>query len=112
MQFPTSIQELYVEIINATTKQYIPLAEDLFYSSGNTVYDSIEDIPNGTDFVTGADILSYIHLYQDFIIPNDIDVYTLTEEELKQYSNTDSFDLDIIKKLKLSLTATVNSLLH
>lgn len=112
MQFPTSIQELYVEIINATTKQYIPLAEDLFYSSGNTVYDSIENIPNGTDFVTGGDILSYIHLYQDFIIPNDINVYELTEEELYEYSGSSSFDLDIIRKLRLSLTSTINSLIH
>lgn len=112
MQFPLHVQELYVETINAASKQYVPLAIDLFYSSGNCVYDSVEDIPDGTEFVTGADIFSYIHLYQDFIIPNDIDVYTLTEEELQEYSSTDSFDLDVITKLKLSLTSTVNSLVH
>lgn len=112
MQFQQHIQELYVEIIIAATKQYVPLSENLFYSSGNCVYDQIEDIPDGIDFLTGADIFSYIHLFQDFILPNDIDVYALTEEELKQYTTNDSFDLTIIRELRLSLTSTVNDLLH
>lgn len=111
MNMPQNIEQLFIDAIQNISKSYVPLSTTLFYGSDNRVYNSAISIPDNVLYVTGEEINQYINFFQTEVHPVDLDVYSLTTEQLEDIGYN-HLSLDLIQKINLSFTLSVNDTKH
>mgnify|MGYP006892937069 FL=1 len=111
MNIPQNIEQLFIDAIQNISKSYVPLRTTLFYGSDNRVCNSAISIPDNVLYVTGEEINQYINFFQTEVHPVDLDVYSVTTEQLEEMGYN-YLSLDLIQKINLSFTLSVNDIKH